>query len=173
LTQAFHRNLADLYDRWGKPEKAQPLLEQRLDFLRGSSGADSPATAGALAELGSNLLAQKKQAQAERALRDCLRAREKTQPDEWTTFNTRSMLGEVLVGQKKYAEAGPLLLDGYQGLRKRQDKIPPPVRAARLKEALQRLVRLCEATSNKDGAAKWQKKLDEVMKAATLQAPKK
>ena len=110
---------------------------------------------------------------AEKVLRDCLGIREKAQPDEWTTCNTRSALGEALLGQKKYAEAEPLLLQGYQGMEKRQGKIPPPIRAARLKEALQRLVRLYEATGKKDEAARWQKKLDEAKKAAAPQPPRK
>ena len=58
-------------------------------------------------------------------------------------------------------------------MEKRAAKIPPPFRALRLKEALQRLVRLYEATGKKDEAAKWQKKLEEVKKAATQRAPKK
>jgi eukaryotic-like serine/threonine-protein kinase len=172
-TQGFIHNLTDLYERWGKPEKAEPLLRQQLDFLRGNTGTQSPTTAGAMTGLGSNLLLQKKYAEGERLLRDCLRIREKTQPDHWTTCNTRSMLGAALLGQKQYAEAGPLLLEGYRGLKQREAKIPPPVRALRLKEALQRLVELAEATGKKDAAAKWQQKLDEIKKAAASQAPKK
>src|SRR5262249_34704832 len=93
-TQTYHGNLATLYDPWGKPKKVKPLLRQQLDFLRDKAGAESPATAAAMAELSLNLLRQKKHAEAEKHLHDCLRIREKTQPDEWTTFNTRSLLGE-------------------------------------------------------------------------------
>jgi hypothetical protein len=38
---------------------------------------------------------------AEPLLRKCLAIREKTQPDLWTTFNTQSLLGGALLGQKK------------------------------------------------------------------------
>jgi hypothetical protein len=58
-------------------------------------------------------------------------------------------------------------------MKRREAKIPPPFRGVRLKEALERLVRLYEATGKKDEAAKWQKKLDEVQKAAPRQPPKK
>jgi hypothetical protein len=155
----------------GKPEKAEPLLRRQLDFLRGQAGAGSPVTAGAMAELGFNLLVQMKNADAEKLLRDCLNIREKNQPDEWTTFNTRSLLGEALLGQKKYAEAEPPLLEGYEGIKQREAKIPPQFRAVRLKGALERLVRLCEATGRKDEAAKWQKKLDEAKRPAAKEAP--
>jgi hypothetical protein len=65
------------------------------------------------------------------------------------------MLGEALAGQKKYAEAEPLLLAGYKGMKEREATIPEPFRKVRLTEALERLVRLYEATGRKDEAAKW------------------
>ena len=47
----------------------------------------------------------------------------KALPDDWRTFNARSLLGGSLLGQKKYAEAEPLLLSGYEGMKQREDKI--------------------------------------------------
>jgi len=40
------------------------------------------------------------------------------------------MLGGSLLGQKKYAEAEPLLLSGYEGMKQREVKIPPEVKFA-------------------------------------------
>jgi hypothetical protein len=57
-------------------------------------------------------------------------------------------------------------LRSYEGLKRREAAIPSPFRAAHLKEALERLVRLYEATGKKDEAAKWRNKLDEASKAA-------
>jgi hypothetical protein len=42
----------------------------------------------------------------------------------WLTFNTQSLLGGALLGQKKYAEAEPLLVKGYEGLKTREKTIP-------------------------------------------------
>ena len=67
-----------------------------------------------------SLLQSKAFTEAESLLRKCLVIREKTQPDLWTTFNTQSLLGGALLGQKKYAEAEPLLLAGYAGMKRRQ-----------------------------------------------------
>ena len=47
-----------------------------------------------------------------RLLGECLASREKTQPDVWSTFNTKSLQGGALLGQKKYAEAEHLLSAG-------------------------------------------------------------
>ena len=100
------------------------------------------------------LLRLEKFADAEALLRETLDIREKTQPDAWGTFNTMSQLGGALLGQKKYAEAEPLLLRGYEGLSRRKSAIPPEARD-RLPEAIDRLVELYEATGRPDDAKKW------------------
>jgi len=40
------------------------------------------------------------------------------------------MLGEALLLQKKYTEAEPLLLQGYEGMKLREAMIPPRARSA-------------------------------------------
>jgi hypothetical protein len=91
---------------------------------------------------------------AEPYLRECLAAREKTLPDSWLTFNTRSMLGGALLGQNKYVEAEPLLVSGYEGMKKREALIPAAARI-RLPEAADRLCHLYTAWGKKDAAVKW------------------
>jgi tetratricopeptide (TPR) repeat protein len=120
---------------------------------------DSPTHASALAVRGSMLLSQKKPAEAELKLRECLTIRQKIQPDDWTTFDAKSLLGEALLDQKKYAEAEPLLLSGYEGMKQREAKIPSEDKVY-LTRALERLVRLYEAWGKKDKAAKWRKELE-------------
>jgi tetratricopeptide (TPR) repeat protein len=71
------------------------------------------------------LLAQGKFAEAEPRARACLALREVEIQDAWQTFNARSMLGGSLLGQKHYADAEPLLLSGYEGMKQREGKIPP------------------------------------------------
>jgi tetratricopeptide (TPR) repeat protein/tRNA A-37 threonylcarbamoyl transferase component Bud32 len=165
--------LVEAYDRNGQFAKSEGLYRASVEQARKLFGAADLRTAGPLAQLGKNLLQQKKHAEAEKALRDCLGIRQKAQPDDWTTFNAKSLLGEALLVQKKYADAEPLLVQGCEGMLKRAGKIPSRVRAARLKEALERLVRLYEAAGNKDEAARWRKKLEEANKPATKEAPKK
>jgi eukaryotic-like serine/threonine-protein kinase len=148
------------------------LLRQLLDFVILKTGPNSPTAADAMAQLGYNLLLQKKHSEAEKLVRGCLRVRDKTQPDDWTTFNTKSMLGEALLSQKKPADAEPLLVQGYDGMKQRQAKIPPQFRAVRQKEALERLVALYVATGKKDEAARFRKELDALTKAAKA-PPKK
>jgi tetratricopeptide (TPR) repeat protein len=114
----------------------------------------------ALARRVSALLAQGKFAEAEPLARECLALCEKQIPDDWLTFNARSMLGGSLLGQKKYAEAGPLLLSACEDMKQREDRIPVNGKI-RLQESLQRLVQLYEATGQSEKAAEWSKKLAE------------
>jgi hypothetical protein len=78
--------------------------------------------------------------------------------DEWSTFNTRSQLGGSLLGQKKYAEAEPLIVSGYEGMKAREAKIPPPSKS-RLAEAAHRVVKLYEEWGKKEKAAGWRARL--------------
>jgi tetratricopeptide (TPR) repeat protein len=152
-------NLAGAYGLAGRPDKAEPLLREQADYWKDQAGAGSAAYAARLAPLGLNLLQQTRYAAAEPLLRECLEIRELKEPDAWTTFNTKSMLGGSLLGQKKYAAAEPLLLAGYEGMVQRADKIPAAGKD-RPTEAVDRLVQLYDVTLRQDKAAAWRKNLE-------------
>lgn len=97
---------------------------------------------------------QKKWAEAEPLLRECMAIREKVQPDAWTTYYTQFMVGCALLGQKKYAETEPLLLKGYEGL-KRCEKAILPLGKTHIPQALNWLIELYTATNKPDEAKKW------------------
>jgi hypothetical protein len=126
--------------------------------MRRKTSPGSPALANDLAALGSNLLSQREWTEAEPVLRECLKIREAKQPDAWTTFETRGLLGRSLVGQGKSAEAEPLILTGYAGMKARQATIPAPS-MARLAEAAGRVVELYEAWDKAGLAARWRVKV--------------
>jgi WD40 repeat protein len=158
-------DLAVAYEDAGAFDRAEPLLADVLEHARKMDGPAAPQTAGVLASLGLSRLKQQKYAEAEPVLRECLAIREKAIPGHWLRFNALSLLGDALLGQKKYAEAEPLLLRGYDGMKQREATIPPPWNVIRLAEAAERLVRLYEATDEKDKAAEFQRKLDSLRKA--------
>jgi serine/threonine protein kinase len=84
--------------------------------------------------------------------------RRKIQIHDWTVYDKRWRLGGLLLSWKKYAEAEPLLLNGYQGLKECRDKIPAKNKGS-LTRALERLIGLYEATDKKDQADKWREEL--------------
>jgi tetratricopeptide (TPR) repeat protein len=151
--------LLDAYAKVGATAKLANVLQEQLAEARKTLPKDSPQLAARLAQLGLALLQQNKGAAAEALLRECLAIRQKTQPEAWTTCNTQSMLGGALLEQKKYAEAEPLLLAGYEGMKKQEAQIPPQGKV-RLTEAVQRVVQLYEATGNQPETARWRKVLE-------------
>ena len=147
-------NTIRAYEQAGALGKAEGWRRKWLAVVKEQAGADSPPYAGELAALGTNLLDQRKWADAEPVLRECAAVREKGDPDGWATFNTQSLLGGALFGQKKFADAEPLLVKGYEGMKAREKAIPPQA-GTRVPEALDRLIDLYAATDKPDDAEQY------------------
>jgi serine/threonine protein kinase/tetratricopeptide (TPR) repeat protein len=149
--------LADTYVEANEFDRAVPLYRELLDVQSRKLPADHSVRANTLATLGECLLGAGKATDAEPVLRECLAIRERKELDAWTTFHAKSMLGRTLAAQKKYADAEPLLLQGYKGMK---EKAIGARARSRLTEALERLVQLYDAWGKKDEAAKWRKELE-------------
>jgi serine/threonine protein kinase len=154
------RNLANILGDEGKLEEAEASLRTALATQRKLLGNDNPEVAASIESLAHLLSSEGSLTEAEALSRECLAIREKNSPDEWQTFSTRSLLGASLLAQKRYGEAEPLLLSGYDGLKQRLATIPP-ANKLRLKEALQRLIEYYQATGQTDPAREWQRKMAE------------
>ena len=88
------------------------------------------------------------------------------------TFSRKSLLGGALLGQKKYADAEPLLLAGYEGMKQREKTIPEQGNV-RFPEALDRLIELSMALNKPDEAKKWQAERAKYPQAKNAAAPEK
>jgi serine/threonine protein kinase/tetratricopeptide (TPR) repeat protein len=137
--------LVDAYARAGESAKLANLLEEQLAEARKTLPAESPQLALRLTIAGQSLLEARAFTQAELLFRESLTIREKTAPEEWLTFATKSLLGAALMGQKKYTEAEPLLVGGAEGMKQSEDAIPPEARYL-ITEAIDRLKQLQAAT---------------------------
>ena len=114
--------------------------------------------------LGLTLLKLDRPADAEPPLRECLAIRDKKFPNLWPRYSTMSMLGAGhFMGQKKYQDAEPLLIQGYDGLKSCENEIPALARF-NLKDAGARMIQLYEAWGKADKAAEWRKKLEPAQK---------
>jgi eukaryotic-like serine/threonine-protein kinase len=147
-----------------KMAEGTKLVKELLVKARKEHAPGSPALGNTLAQVGYAMMQLESWGEAEAALREALLIREKTQPDECNTFNVRSLLGEALGGQRKYTDAEPLLVRGFEGMKKRAALIPPSFRVVRLAEAASRLVRFYEALDENDEAAKWRKEQEAAKK---------
>jgi serine/threonine protein kinase len=165
LTLKTLDSLLVLYDSHGEHVKAEPLHRLRSDVIRQIQPDDSGAVALAHAQLAYCLYFQSKFAEAEPLLRDALRVREVKEPDNWTTFHTKSMLGGSLLGQGRnlvasdraaasqmFADAEPLLIAGYEGIKARERTIPNP---ARISESLDRIIQLYDVCGQPEKATAW------------------
>jgi hypothetical protein len=167
LRQIF--GLAHVYQKQGKHADAAKLIAQLLDEPRtDSDGQVRSHLSGVLNLHGRELITQKKYAEAEQTMRECLAifAQNPSIAKREDFFTARSLLGESLLGQKKYAEAAPFLLEYYEGFMPgKQEGVPQPPSAQSLRrhqiKALDLLVQLYEEWGRPDDAAKWRKKLEE------------
>ncbi|MHC5023448.1 MAG: tetratricopeptide repeat protein [Planctomycetota bacterium] len=169
----YDPQLLDAYLKAADPGKAGDidrivaLMQEMLARARASLPLDSPDLAGQLATFGLMLLQVQAWHAAEPFIREALTIREAKVPDDWRTFNARSMLGGALSGQRRFVEAEPLLLDGYRGMKERETDIPAQA-GARIPEALERLVHLYAEKGNDPEAARWRAKLEEMTAADHL-----
>jgi len=116
------------------------------------------------------LLVSGRFSEAEPLARESLAIHERQTPDDWRTFDARSKLGGILLEQKQYAEAEPLLLSGYEGMKQREADIPAAGKP-RLQETLQRLVQLYDATGRAAQTAEWKQQLAKFEEAQAEMKP--
>jgi serine/threonine protein kinase/tetratricopeptide (TPR) repeat protein len=150
-------NVASAYRDVGRLADALPVLEDSLRRVKAKLGPDHPHTLMSMYNLVRAYL-DVEPAKAEPLLRDNLAIRQRKSPNDWRTFETQSLLGDSLLGQKKWTEAEPLLLAGYEGMKAREARISAPLKN-RLREAGSRIVRLYESWGKQDTADQWKKRL--------------
>jgi eukaryotic-like serine/threonine-protein kinase len=158
--------LIRVYQLQGRHAQAVPLLAESLATARKVHEDDHPVVFGILHLLGRSLLEEKKYAEAERHLRECLQGLERERSGRLTRDGSpvfvQGLLGESLLGQRRYAEAEPILLASYEGLREAPDAGDPEAIPARERlgiVGLERIVRLYDAWGQPGRAEAWRKVL--------------
>jgi tetratricopeptide (TPR) repeat protein len=154
-------NLSSTLERAREYDQAAEQRQELVALTKEKYGAQSVEAAVELNNLGHNLLVQKRHADAELVTREALAIREKLIPDDWRVFETRGLLGAVLSGKGGYADAEPLLLNAYDGLKQHESGIPDG-RKYFIEPAMTRLVQLYKLWKKPAQAAEWQRKLDEL-----------
>jgi len=113
--------------------------------------------------MGSTLNTTQAYEEAEVHLREAWNAYKLRYPSLWKNFLLQSILGEALLGQEKWKEAEPMLLEGFQGMKEREDLMYWNEKSS-LEKAAKRLVTLYKGMNNEAEAAKWQQTVDELHK---------
>jgi non-specific serine/threonine protein kinase/serine/threonine-protein kinase len=142
----------------GRFAQAAPLFEEALVVRRKVLGDENADTIETKVHLGEARLMTQGYAEAEAQLRAALVVLEKTAPEEWIRQYCRSLLGATLAAQKKYVEAEPMLVLGYEGMLQRQDAITAPDRRY-LRRIGERVVEFYEAWGKRGESEKWKVKV--------------
>jgi hypothetical protein len=148
---------AAVYEQDGKYALAETRATQALAGRRHLLGSEHPNTTAAAAVLALVYVSQRRFAEAEPLAREVFEFARKKQPEDWERYRAESLLGASLAGQKKYTEAEPLLLEGYQGMLARKDRMGAPD-WYHLDRAREWVVQLYQAWDKPAKAAEWQKK---------------
>jgi tetratricopeptide (TPR) repeat protein len=164
--------LAAVYVLEGKHDEAEETLKDLLSIFRRASGQEARTTLFIMSLLDWTRLHEQRYVDAEVDLRQILRSLEETQPDEWEKYNCQSILGASLVGQKRYAEAEPLLLSAYDGMTTKPSTVSRkfPFHAKLENEGRARILQLYEDWGKPEKAAEWREKL-RAAEALTLLEP--
>jgi hypothetical protein len=87
-----------------------------------------------------------------------LAIRGKAPGDDVARFHAMSLLGEALLRQHRYSEAEHLVVEGYEGMKQRQARIPALAKP-RLLMAAERVVLLYEEWQRSREADEWKRRL--------------
>lgn len=148
------RYITSLYEEQGKYPQAEKYGTELLTLRRQNSGANTPATMDAAAELAKVFVEENKFGEAEPLAREAMQWNEKNRPQNWETSFSKCILGASLAGQKKFAEAEPLLLQGYEGMQARKQKMDPDG-LPEIARANRWVAGLYKAWGKPDQASKW------------------
>jgi serine/threonine protein kinase/tetratricopeptide (TPR) repeat protein len=153
-TLSILSGIAFMNQRRGKFEPAETYAAEVLEGRRHSLGPEYPDTMDAAADLALAYQSEMKFTKSEPLARQALELDRNKRPDHWQRFRAEALLGASLAGQKKYAEAEPLLLEGYRGMVARKDRMA--VRDSyHLDRAREWIVQLYRAWGKPAKAAEW------------------
>ncbi len=162
--------------RAGGPYNRAELESSLIDYLLEKGdlvGAATVSWKGLAAQLGESLIPgatpgeslvlqsealikEGRFGEAEELMRGCLAIRQKALPEgHWLIADTVSQLGGAISGAGKFAQAEPLLLEGYAAMRENR-RVP----ADRKRQAIERIIQLYESWGKADQASEWRRRLE-------------
>jgi len=145
-----------MYQRQGKYVLAETYAAQALAGRRHALGPKHPDTMDSAADRALAYLSQGRFAESEVLAREAMETDRRKRPEGWQGFRAEALLGASLAGRKKYVEAESLLLEGYQGMLARKDRMEVPNRY-HLERARVWIVQLYQAWGKPEKTAEWER----------------
>lgn len=160
-------SLAGLLNFQGQYVEAESIMRAVVDGMREVYGAGNPQTLMMMNNLGLLLIQLDKLDEAEELLRMTVELADKAAPPgHWFRDAARLSYGECLLGQRRFEQAEPLLLECQQRLSESMG-----AQHFRTRGAVDNLVKLYEAWGKPDQAADWRAKLPTTQSAPTDEPP--
>jgi eukaryotic-like serine/threonine-protein kinase len=154
-------HLCDSLERRKQFDRADLWRGKWLAAAKKMHGPDSAAYAEVLANQAEFTIPNQRYPEAESMLRECLAILKKQPTDSVMMFLAKSMLGGALLSQKRYAEAEPLLIEGYEGVKAHEAQMSPLSARFCVRQSGQRVVQLYQAWGKAEKAAEWRMNLRE------------
>jgi serine/threonine protein kinase/tetratricopeptide (TPR) repeat protein len=154
-------NLALVYRDSGRPGEAIPILQDLVKFGKTREGPENPKTLASTNNLIGAYIEAKRWPEAETSARECLEIRARMHSDDGSRFHTMLQLGTALAGQRKFVEAEPLLLEGYEGLSKRTTGAPG-LTPKDLARAAARIADLYDSVAQPTKATEWRQRQEAI-----------
>jgi tetratricopeptide (TPR) repeat protein len=145
---------ASTYQREGKYDAAESRAAETLTARRRAFGSDNADTMASAADLAMAYQSKQEFVKSEPLAREALAFFRNKQPNDWQGFRAESLVGASLAGQQKYADAEPILLDGYRGMWERRNSMGLP-NLYYVNRAGSWITQLYEAWGKPDRAAAW------------------
>jgi hypothetical protein len=146
----------------GQFDRAERLLREAVGICRKQPNSFEQrfVTANACGWLARALVLQKRFDEAEPFAQEAVATWKKVVPQNQRCFYWVSLLGAVRLGQGKYAEAEPLLLQGYLGM-KRLEATLPANEKRRMLETGERVIHFYEVTNQPEKAREWRHQIQQ------------
>jgi eukaryotic-like serine/threonine-protein kinase len=154
-------SLAETLIELGRLSEAEASARESLAVGKRRLSDDHPALINSVYILATVLCEEDRPAEAVELSRELLTILEKKKPYAYQTAGIKSLVGNCLLRQTNYAQAEPLLLAGYEGLKREQASMSA-YHKPWIKHALERLVKLYEDWGKPDQAAEWKRALVEL-----------
>lgn len=152
LTREYY---AQLLMDLGRLEEALTICVNCVKAMRSRPNPDPIELASSLATLGKCQLLNSKFEDAEVSFRESTELFTKYVPEAWPAFVFKSKIGVALTGQKKFAEAEPILLESIEGLKARRAATPSELYV----ETIQAIINLYVAMDKSEESERWRKEL--------------
>jgi tetratricopeptide (TPR) repeat protein len=156
-TLAAMSNLAMVYRLESKYPEAEALFRDVRDARGHVLGNNNPSTLYSAVLLGLVQLQEQKYQEAGNTLRTALNGYQTAHLDSWQRFHCQSLLGAALAMEKRFTEAEPLLLSGYQGMMQVRSSIPIEDRPF-LTDAREAIIHLYTDWGKPDEAVEWRER---------------